>query len=92
VADLSMDGGDSDPDNDGDPTNNMGFASFSLDTTQQQGPSIGLALAVVKVEQQPDSSYNVSYKATIKNFGDVALKGIVLTDSLIRAFASPASY
>ena len=92
VSDLSVSGGDSDPDNDGDPTNNTGAASFTLGTDQQQGPSIGLALAVVKVEQQPDSSYNVTYKATIKNFGDVSLKGIVLTDSLIRAFASPASY
>jgi uncharacterized repeat protein (TIGR01451 family)/gliding motility-associated-like protein len=92
VSDLSADGGDSDPDNDGDPTNNMGFATFTLDTTQQHGPAIGLALAVVKVEQQPDSSYNVTYKATIKNFGDVALKGVVLTDSLIRTFTSPASY
>ncbi len=92
VTDMSINGGDSDPDNDGDPTNNYGFSSFTLGTPQQKGPAIGLALAVVKVEQQPDSSYNVTYKATLKNVGDVNLIGIVLTDSLIQAMASPASY
>ena len=92
VSDLSVSGGDADPDNDGDPTNNTSAASFTLGTAQPQGPSIGLALAVVKTEMQPDSSFNVTYKATIKNFGDVALNGVVLTDSLIRAFAAPVSY
>lgn len=92
VTDMSINGGDSDPDNDGDPTNNNGFSSFTLGTPQQKGPAIGLALAVVKVEQQPDSSYNVTYKATLKNVGDVNLIGVVLTDSLIQAMASPVSY
>ncbi len=92
VSDISVSGGDSDPDNDGDPTNNTSPASFTLGTSQPQGPSIGLALAVVKIGQQPDSSYNITYKATIKNFGDVDLNGVVLTDSLINAFTAPASY
>ena len=94
VSDISVSGGDSDPDNDGDPTNNTSPASFTLGAAPQgpQGPSIGLALAVVKVVQQPDSSYNITYKATIKNFGDVALNGVVLTDSLMNAFTAPASY
>jgi len=92
VTDMSTDGGVADPDNDGDPTNNAVVTSFTLGTGQPQGPSIGLALAVVKVEQQPDSSYNVTYKATIKNFGDVELKGLSLTDSLNKVFISPASY
>ncbi len=92
VSDISVSGGDSDPDNDGDPTNNTSAASFTLGTSQPQGPSIGLALAVVNIKQQPDSSYTITYKATIKNFGDVALNGVVLTDSLINAFTAPASY
>ncbi|WP_460961997.1 SdrD B-like domain-containing protein [Spirosoma litoris] len=92
VSDISTSGGDADPDGDGDPTNNTSAASFTLSTAQPQGPSIGLALAVVKIEQQPDSSYNVTYKATIKNFGDVDLKGISVTDSLSKVFASPVSY
>ncbi len=92
VSDISVSGGDSDPDNDGDPANNTSPASFTLGISQPQGPSIGLALAVIKIGQQPDSSYNITYKATIKNFGDVALNGIVLTDSLINAFTAPASY
>jgi len=92
VADMSTNGGDTDPDNDGDPTNNMGFSTFTLSSPQSQSPSLGLALAVVKVESLPDSSYNVTYKATLKNVGNVDLTGIVLTDSLVRVFASPASY
>ncbi|GAB3775145.1 hypothetical protein GCM10028818_18840 [Spirosoma horti] len=92
VTDMSTNGGDADPDNDGDPTNNMGFSTFTLGAQQTQSPSLGLALAVVKIESLPDSSYNITYKATLKNFGDVDLKGVVLTDSLVRAFASPASF
>ncbi|WP_246859237.1 SdrD B-like domain-containing protein [Spirosoma sp. KCTC 42546] len=92
VSDISTSGGDADPDNDGDPTNNTSAASFTLNAAQPQGPSIGLALAVVKIEQLPDSSYNVTYKATIKNFGDVDLKNVSVTDSLSKVFASPASY
>ncbi|WP_461131540.1 SdrD B-like domain-containing protein, partial [Spirosoma aerophilum] len=92
VWDQSVNGGDTDPDNDGNPTNNAGFSSFTLKPAQPQGPAIGLALAVVKVVPLPDSSYNVTYKATIKNYGDVALTGVVLTDSLLKTFASPTSY
>ncbi|GAB4034720.1 hypothetical protein GCM10028809_41120 [Spirosoma gilvum] len=92
VSDMSTDGGVADPDNDGDPTNNTVVTSFTLGASQPQGPSIGLALAVVKVEQLADSSYNVTYKATIKNFGDVQLKGLSLVDSLNKVFLSPASY
>ena len=92
VSDISISGGDADPDNDGDPTNNTGPASFTLTESQPQGPGIGLALAVINVVPQPDSSYNVTYKATIKNVGDVVLNGIVLIDSLTQAFVSPVSF
>ena len=92
VYDLSANGSDPDPDGDGNPTNNTTFSSFTLGVGPVAGPGIGVALAVVKVEQQADSSYNVTYKATIKNMGDVPLFGISLTDSLIRAFAAPTAY
>ncbi|GAB3694307.1 hypothetical protein GCM10027592_15090 [Spirosoma flavus] len=92
VSDMSVNGGDPDPDADGNPGNNTSASSFTLGNQQPFGPSIGVALAVVKVEQQPDSSYNVTYKVTIKNNGDVALKGVSVTDSLIRVFTAPAAY
>ncbi|GAB3992727.1 hypothetical protein GCM10028807_26230 [Spirosoma daeguense] len=92
VSDTSVDGGDSDPDQDGNPTNNTSASSFTLGSQQPTGASIGVALAVVKIEAQPDSSYNVTYKATIKNFGDVELKNISLTDSLTKVFTAPATY
>ena len=92
VSDISTDGGDADPDGDGNPTNNTSAASFTLGVSQAQGPSIGLALAVVKMEPQLDSTYLVTYKATIKNYGNVALQGITLIDSLQNAFVAPTSY
>ena len=92
VYDLSADGGDSDPDGDGDPTNNSSFSGFTLGAEPPAGPGIGLALAVVKVQKQADGSYNVTYRATIKNTGNVPLFGVGLTDNLIRAFAAPVSY
>lgn len=90
IEDRSVDGGDVDPDNDGDPTNNTSFTVFSL--SQSNGPRIGVALAVVKVERQPDNSYNVTYKATVRNFGNVALYGVSLIDSLVKTFTSPTSF
>ncbi len=92
VTDLSTTGGDSDPDGDGDPTNNSTVTSFTLGGGQPQGPGIGLALVVAKIEPKSDNSYTITYKATIKNLGDVDLTGISLTDSLVRAFAPPVSY
>ncbi|WP_245826351.1 SdrD B-like domain-containing protein [Spirosoma rigui] len=92
VSDLSTDGGDTDPDGDGDPTNNSSRSSFTLGTKPVAGPGIGVALTVVKIVPQADGSYNVTYKATIKNTGDVPLTGVSLSDSLVRTFAAPASY
>ncbi|MBC3789826.1 putative repeat protein (TIGR01451 family)/gliding motility-associated-like protein [Spirosoma sp. LMG 31447] len=92
VYDQSVDGGDPDPDGDGNPTNNTSQTSFTLRAVQLVGPSIGVALAVMKVDPQADGSFNVTYRATLKNLGDMALSAISLTDSLIRAFKAPASY
>ncbi len=93
VADQSTEGGDADPDGDGDPTNNAGLTTFTLGTqSPTQGPSIGVALAVIDSRQLADSSYNVTYQAILKNFGDVPLMAVSLTDSLVRAFATPVSY
>ena len=92
VSDISVNGGESDPDGDGDPTNNTSASSFTLGATQPQGPSIGLALAVTKVTSDGDDTYTITYKATIKNFGDVDLTGISLVDSLNKTFAAPISY
>jgi uncharacterized repeat protein (TIGR01451 family)/gliding motility-associated-like protein len=92
VSDVSADGGDTDPDGDGDPTNNSGYSRFTLGAKPAAGPAIGVALTVVKVEPKADGSFNVTYKATLKNIGDVPLTGVSLTDSLVRVFAAPASY
>ncbi len=92
VSDASADGGDPDADGDNDPGNNTGVTSFTLGATQPQGPAIGLALAAVKVEPQSDGSYNVTYKATVKNAGTVNLTNISIADTLARTFPSPVSF
>ncbi len=92
VEDMSTDGGDTDPDNDGNPANNSVLTSFTLGATQPQGPAIGLALAVTSVKPDGDDTYLICYRATIKNLGDVDLTGITLIDSLGKAFAAPVSF
>ncbi|WP_460964013.1 DUF11 domain-containing protein, partial [Spirosoma litoris] len=90
VTDMSNDGLP-DSDGDGDPTNNSVVTSFTLGASQPL-PGIGLALAVIKVEQQPDSSYNVTYQATIKNFTGEKVLGVSILDTLTKVFVSPASF
>ena len=92
LYDLSTDGTNPDPDGDGNPTNNTGFSRFTLGASQATGPNIGLALAVVRVTKQTDGSYNVTYKATVRNNGEVPLVGVSITDSLGRTFKIPALY
>nr|WP_262924051.1 SdrD B-like domain-containing protein [Spirosoma liriopis] len=92
VADSSVAGINPDPDNDGNPVNNTGATSFTLGVSAPTGPGIGVALAVIKIQPQADNSYNVTYKATVKNVGNVNLTNVSLSDSLIRAFSAPASY
>ena len=91
VSDQSVDGGDADPDGDNDPTNNAGFSIFTL-SGQPVGPAIGVALAVTKVQPQADGSYNVTYKATLKNVGNVPLVNVSLSDTLLRAFTAPVAF
>lgn len=91
VSDASANGGDPDEDSDNDPGNNTGVTSFTLGS-QPKGPAIGLALAVVKIEPQGDGSYNVTYKATVKNAGTVNLTDVSISDTLARTFPSPASF
>jgi uncharacterized repeat protein (TIGR01451 family)/gliding motility-associated-like protein len=92
VSDQSVNGSNTDPDNDGNPTNNSGYTSFTLGASQPQGPAIALALAVTNNQKQLDNSYLVTFRATVKNVGDVSLFGLTLTDSLSKAFASPVSF
>jgi gliding motility-associated-like protein/uncharacterized repeat protein (TIGR01451 family) len=89
TLELSVDGNNPDPDSDRNPLNNTSFTVFRIDTTRQQQPALGVALAVVSVVDKQDGSYEVKYRATLKNFGNQTLYGVSLTDTLAKAFPSP---
>ncbi|WP_106136925.1 SdrD B-like domain-containing protein [Spirosoma oryzae] len=89
TLELSTDGSNPDPDGDRNPLNNTSFTVFRIDTTRQQQPALGVALAVINVVDKQDGSYNVTYRATLKNFGNRTLYGVTLTDTLAKAFPSP---
>ncbi|GAB3919118.1 hypothetical protein GCM10028804_10100 [Larkinella terrae] len=90
VDDASTNGSKADPDNDGNPNNNSEPTPAKFDSAPPS--QIGVALAVTKVDLQPDSSYNVTYKVTVKNYGTADLKQVQLSDSLISGFDTPVSY
>ncbi len=62
---------------------NSGTGSISV-------PCIGLALYVKDTVRQSDGSYNISYRAIIRNCGNLNLKDIAMCDTLSNTFTSPA--
>jgi uncharacterized repeat protein (TIGR01451 family)/gliding motility-associated-like protein len=55
-------------------------------------PSIGLALSISDTTKLIDGSFDVTYKATVKNNGSITLNNVILRDTLTTTFASPASF
>ncbi len=53
-------------------------------------PCIGIALYVKDTVRQADSSYNITYKAILKNCGNLNLSSIQICDTLSKTFTSPA--
>ncbi len=84
VTDVSQNGTNVDPDIDGNPGNN----SVPTPVTFVENPLIGVAK---KVTANPtnnfDGSYNLTYTITVKNYGDVALKNVQVSDNLSTTFA-----
>ncbi|WP_128544691.1 T9SS type B sorting domain-containing protein [Larkinella soli] len=90
LEDQSTNGKKADPDNDGNPNNNSEPTPARFDSPPAS--QIGVALAVAGVEQRVDSSYNVTYQVTVKNYGNTPLKNVQLSDSLIAAFHTPTQF
>ncbi|MGB4819128.1 MAG: hypothetical protein WBP33_08430, partial [Saprospiraceae bacterium] len=82
VTDVSQEGSNPDPDGDGDPTNNDEPTTFDL----AENPVIGIAKRAVNVTNLPDGSANVTYEFNIRNYGDVAISAIQVTDDLAATF------
>ncbi|WP_341226882.1 SdrD B-like domain-containing protein [uncultured Arcticibacterium sp.] len=55
-------------------------------------PSIGLALAIIDTLSELDGSLNVTYQALVKNNGAIPLENVVVSDTLSKTYAPPASY
>ncbi len=96
VTDQSTVG--TDPDNDGgdpgnDNNNNPGDNSTPTPVTFAENPVIGVAKAVNgAVENLGGGQYRVTYLITVRNYGDVALSNIQVTDNLATTFTGATSW
>jgi len=91
--DISTNGVNSDPDGDGDPTNNADPTpiQFKIDISPDR-PAIGIALSVADSAKIDETCYNITYLALVKNFGNAKLTNVQVADSLSKTFADSVTY
>lgn len=88
VSDLTQNGNNVDPDNDGNPGNN----SITTPLTFIESPMIGVAKELVGMPMiNPDGSYNLLFTMRLHNYGNVPLKNIQVADNLLITFGASAS-
>jgi len=78
IADDSVNGTNTDPDGDLDPTNN----SSPTPVTLTLGRRIGVAKQAGNVVNNSDGTYTVPYTVVVRNYGNVALNNVQVTDDL----------
>jgi len=89
VSDSSQVGLNTDPDNDGNPTNNNTPTPLNLTPNTFFGVTKEGELSKVLI----DGSYDITYTVSIHNLGNDTLRNIVLKDSLAgTTIKNPASY
>jgi uncharacterized repeat protein (TIGR01451 family) len=97
VSDLSSDGTDPDQggddatnNGDGDPTN----TDSATPVTFTENPAVGLAKAASDVEDAVGfpGEFVTTITFTIKNYGDVELRNLQITDVLTDTFPSPVTF
>ncbi len=84
VEDTSNDGTNTDPDNDGDPTNNNVPTRLNL----RQNPVLGVAKNVVSLVDAGGGNFTVTYTILARNLGDAPLRNLQLTENLSTTFGS----
>ncbi|MGM0572967.1 MAG: Ig-like domain-containing protein, partial [Bacteroidota bacterium] len=83
TEDLSQDGTNPDPDNDGDPTNNDDPTPIVF----PENPEIGIAKRLVgDPVNNNDGTYSLTYEFRVKNTGDVILYDVQIQDDLTATF------
>ncbi|MFN4764657.1 hypothetical protein ACKGJN_16120, partial [Gillisia sp. Q332] len=87
VNDISHNGIDVDPENDGTGNN-----SDPTPVTFAENPKMGLAKAVSSTMNNNDGTYDVTYTIYVKNYGDVPLNNVQVTDNLTTTFTGATSY
>jgi len=87
--DLSNTGNDPDPDGDNDPTNNDIKTQISIGFN----PEIGIAKRVVSGPTlRDDGCFDITYELKVKNYGDLAVSNIQVSDNLTNTFANADSF
>ena len=83
ITDISTEGTDPDgTDNDNNPDEDTPTA-----TIFPENPVIGLAKDLVSSTNNNDGTFTVTYLLTVKNFGNVALSNLFVTDDIISQFS-----
>lgn len=82
VEDLSQNGVNSDPDNDGNPTNNNDPTPLNFNAR----PALGVAKEVVSIVPADGGNFTVTYRVRARNYGDAALTNLQLTENLAATF------
>nr|MCU0340677.1 gliding motility-associated C-terminal domain-containing protein [Spirosomataceae bacterium] len=74
--------------------NNVATASTVVSENGAPNPGIGVALAVTGINKKDGDpvNYDVTYKVTVKNTGNVALTNVQVCDSITKAFVAPTTF
>jgi uncharacterized repeat protein (TIGR01451 family)/gliding motility-associated-like protein len=89
--DISTNGTNADPDNDGDPTNNDEPTPIQFEIAPNR-PAIGIALSISDSTRIDARTYEVTYMALVKNFGNAKLTNVQVADSLSKTYADSVSF
>ncbi|WP_261199366.1 hypothetical protein [Laspinema olomoucense] len=84
ISDISTNGTDPDPDNDTDSTNN----TTPTGVTFGEIPLIGVAKAAGTPTDNGDRTFTIPYTLIVRNYGDVPLTTLQVTENLNETFAN----
>ncbi|MEO1574221.1 MAG: hypothetical protein AAFU65_04595, partial [Pseudomonadota bacterium] len=89
VNDASTDGGDVDPDANGNPGDNQ----VPTPVLFMEMPQLGLAKSVsAGPDENGDGTFSFAYDLRVSNTGDVAVQNLQVVDALSAVFAAPATF